>query len=109
MKGGVAQLHAEIAHPINRDCRERVHKQVIEAYETERREFNESGGTRRYDMDDDRPAPGSRHGSAFDDMDDDEGSSFAPRRRSPVDQRDADYAPSTAKDALDDGFGKGVV
>ena len=36
-KGAAAQLHAEIAHPINSDCRERLHNRVIDAYEQELR------------------------------------------------------------------------
>ncbi len=35
MKDGVAQLHAEIAHPINAECRARLHETVIAAYEEE--------------------------------------------------------------------------
>jgi stage V sporulation protein G len=32
-EGAQQQLHAEIAHPINSDCRERLHNRVIAAYE----------------------------------------------------------------------------
>ena len=35
MKDGVAQLHAEIAHPINAECRASLHETVIAAYEEE--------------------------------------------------------------------------
>jgi stage V sporulation protein G len=109
MKGGVAQLHAEIAHPINRDCRERVHKQVIEAYETERREFNESGRTRHYDYDDDRPDDDDLSPSArsFNGMEDDD-LPMPPRRRPAADDRGAGYAPSSTKDT-NDTFGKGLT
>mgnify|MGYP002622592791 CR=1 FL=1 len=33
---GRAKLHADIAHPINAECRERIQQAVIEAYEAER-------------------------------------------------------------------------
>lgn len=32
-RGGAQQLHVEIAHPINSDCRQRLHERVIAAYE----------------------------------------------------------------------------
>ncbi len=59
------QLHAEIAHPINSDCRQRLHEKVISAYEAERsaqggsgdEDFDEQEGA-RYDVDE-RDAQGA--------------------------------------------------
>lgn len=51
-KGGATQLHAEIAHPINSDCREKMHNRVIAAYEAELARHGDEGGTIADDYDD---------------------------------------------------------
>jgi stage V sporulation protein G len=35
-RGGAQQMHVEIAHPINSNCRQRLHERVITAYEDAR-------------------------------------------------------------------------
>jgi len=42
-KRGRAKLHADIAHPINSACRERIQKKILEAYEQEVAHSKEPG------------------------------------------------------------------
>ena len=53
-KRGRAKLHADIAHPINSACRERIQKKIIEEFETEVQRSKEPGyvPTRLYDDED---------------------------------------------------------
>lgn len=58
---GRAKLHADIAHPINSACRDRVQKQIIEAYEKEAERSRQpgyipSGDEDEYDSGADRPS-----------------------------------------------------
>lgn len=46
---GRAKLYADIAHPINSECREMIQKSVIEAYEKEQRLSSQPGYVSRYD------------------------------------------------------------
>jgi stage V sporulation protein G len=51
---GRAKLHADIAHPINSDCREELQREVLEAYEEELAEAKRPGYVppRMYDGED---------------------------------------------------------
>jgi stage V sporulation protein G len=49
-EGAQQQLHAEIAHPINSECRERLHNRVIAAYEEARRQQPAAPSNGRADM-----------------------------------------------------------
>jgi len=40
---GEAVLHADIAHPINAECRRRIHEQLVAAYEQEVKKSKEPG------------------------------------------------------------------
>ncbi len=52
---GRAKLYADIAHPINSDCRELIQRKVLEAYEEELVRAQEPGYSCRYDdYDEDR-------------------------------------------------------
>ena len=57
---GRAKLYADIAHPINSTCRERIQPRVIEAYTRELEESKLPGYVSRYDDFDpeDAPSPG---------------------------------------------------
>ena len=44
-----ARLYADIAHPINSECREQVQQVVLEEYEKEQQRFNQPGYRSRYD------------------------------------------------------------
>ena len=48
---GRSKLYADIAHPINSDCRERIQTRVIEAYQQELEESGSPGYISRYDED----------------------------------------------------------
>ena len=48
-RDGRAKLYADIAHPINTDCRERLQQKVIEAYQLELKLSQEPGYVSRYD------------------------------------------------------------
>ena len=46
-----ARLYADIAHPINSECREQVQNSVLAEYEKERQRFQQPGYRSRYDDD----------------------------------------------------------
>ena len=46
---GRVKLYADIAHPINSECRETIQDRVIAEYEDELRRFEQPGYTSRYD------------------------------------------------------------
>ena len=48
-RDGRAKLYADIAHPINTECRERLQQRVIEAYQLELKLSQEPGYVSRYD------------------------------------------------------------
>ncbi len=50
---GRSKLHADIAHPINMACRERLQEAIIEAYESELKESSQEGYKPTRDEDDD--------------------------------------------------------
>lgn len=57
---GRAKLYADIAHPINSECREMIQNRIIEEYRTERERSEQPGYISRYDddyFDDYEPAP----------------------------------------------------
>ena len=43
VRGGRARLHADVAHPINSDCRNRIQAEVVQAYEQELERSKEPG------------------------------------------------------------------
>jgi stage V sporulation protein G len=50
---GRVKLHADVAHPINTACRERIQEEVIQAYQAEAKQAEEEGyEPRRVDADD---------------------------------------------------------
>ena len=49
---GRAKLYADIAHPINSECREMIQSRVIEEFHDERERAKEPGYVSRYDMED---------------------------------------------------------
>jgi stage V sporulation protein G len=46
---GRAKLYADIAHPINSECREKIQTEVVRTFEEERERSKEPGYTSRYD------------------------------------------------------------
>ena len=57
---GRAKLYADIAHPINSECRELIQRRVIEEFQTERERSQQPGYVSRYDeydIGDEGPAP----------------------------------------------------
>lgn len=56
---GRQQLHADIAHPINRTCREIIEGTIIKAYREEVELSKQPGYVCRYGQDDDRAPPPS--------------------------------------------------
>jgi len=50
---GRVKLYADVAHPINVECREALQAAIIEAYREELADFDSSGGARQIDTDDD--------------------------------------------------------
>ena len=48
---GRSKLYADIAHPVNSDCRERIQTRVIEVYQQELEESGSPGYISRYDED----------------------------------------------------------
>jgi stage V sporulation protein G len=48
---GRAKLYADIAHPINSECREMLQKRVISEFQAEKQQSNEPGYVSRYDDD----------------------------------------------------------
>lgn len=64
-RGGTQQMHVEIAHPINSDCRQRLHESVIAAYEEALAQRGSAPAHADDSFDDDdhrdnRATPGSR-------------------------------------------------
>lgn len=54
---GRAKLYADIAHPINSECREMIQRRVIEEFHSERVRAKEPGYVSRYDLEDHYPEP----------------------------------------------------
>ena len=48
---GRAKLHADVAHPINSECREMVQTRVLEAYQEELERSEQPGYVPSYDFD----------------------------------------------------------
>ena len=63
---GRAKLYADIAHPINSDCRDRIQSRVIEMYEQELILAQQPGYLSRYDDYGDDYGPGSYPGAYYD-------------------------------------------
>lgn len=63
---GRAKLYADIAHPINSDCREMIQEQVIAEYEQEIERAQEPGYVSRYDDFDDDQASYTRRTTRVD-------------------------------------------
>jgi stage V sporulation protein G len=58
---GRAKLHADVAHPINATCRERLQRQILDAYEKEVEKSRQPGYVAPMDDEDDSaPAPEPR-------------------------------------------------
>ncbi|TWU23170.1 putative septation protein SpoVG [Novipirellula galeiformis] len=115
------KLYADVAHPINSDCRELIQNAVIEEFEAELARASEPGYQSRYDDDfgdDDMglPAPRrseSRQGSeaALPStetvlFDDNESKTSGPKRPHFMDPQTREKA--TSEDDHDDGFGVGI-
>ncbi|MDA0658953.1 MAG: SpoVG family protein [Planctomycetota bacterium] len=61
---GRTKLYADIAHPINSECREMIQRRVIEEFHAERIRAKEPGYVSRYDLEDHYPEPhAASHGS----------------------------------------------
>ena len=97
---GRAKLHADVAHPINSQCRERIQATVVEAFSQELEKAKEPG-YKQADYDDD-----------YDDIDDT--NETAPRHAGkqddappPVDDADAPLG-NVADDDEDDGIDDGI-
>jgi len=88
-RGNAQQMHVEIAHPINSDCRHRLHERVISAYEealeNRRNEVVENDADDRDDA-----AQGESH----------------PRVSS---ERDRDAVGASRSDSRSDDFGSGLL
>jgi len=116
-RGSATQLHAEIAHPINRDCRERLHKRVIDAYEAARQERAAEKGRPEpvADVDTDvheaEPAAVPQDSTGVEES---RGSDSAPQPPStpadvPTDSTDDGDVSSSPERDKEDGFGAGLV
>ncbi len=79
---GRAKLYADIAHPINSECREQIQDVVIAEFEAEIERAKEPGYVSRYDDFDDDYSGGSRRNTRVDEAHDSQ-SSKAPHRSPP--------------------------
>ncbi|HRX87783.1 MAG TPA: SpoVG family protein [Phycisphaerae bacterium] len=101
---GAQQMHVEIAHPINSDCRQRLHERVISAYE---QALSEQPNGK---------AHASEHGSGFTE---DEPRHTEPRREQPREERrepqrahvEADVGARVGRESPGDSddFGAGLL
>jgi stage V sporulation protein G len=87
-EGGRAKLYADIAHPINTDCREMIQSRVVEEYQLELERSKQSGYVSRYDDIDFEPPQ--------------------PHFQSEQSTRGANRRSEAAK-ARGDGFGAGIA
>ena len=103
---GRAKLYADIAHPINSECREMIQKKVIEAYEAEKILAAEPNDVCRYDDFDYVYCPESK-GS-------DPRTNPAPYvalpndRKTPLTAESEKSSAETAKPIREEGFGAGI-
>ena len=112
-RGGATQLHAEIAHPINRECREHLHKRVIEAYEAARQE---QGRSTRGAADAAAVEPASTAKDApipdeqpRDDLAKTEEAVEQPGVETPADSSNDSHVSPAAEPEQEGGFGAGLV
>lgn len=105
---GRAKLHADIAHPINSACRERMQGKIIEAFKAEMDRSKQPGYV-----------PTSLYDEDFPEFVDEEEAATEPRSRKqeePEEREDEeiqqdkgkDEEGEEEKDGEDDGFGKGI-
>lgn len=112
-RGGATQLHAEIAHPINRECREHLHKRVIEAYEAARQEQGQP--TRgAEDTPAVEPAPIAKDAPILDepprdDLAETERTAEQPDVETPADSSSDSHVSPAAEPEQEGGFGAGLV
>ncbi|QDT13652.1 SpoVG family protein [Planctomycetes bacterium K23_9] len=105
------KLYADVAHPINSECREMIQNAVIEEFQAELRRSNEPGYRSRYDDDFDQAeiaraaAPASQ---VFVDPAEPKSKGGGAPRPKFIDkkERDTTSADSVADDS--DGFGEGI-
>ena len=112
-RGGATQLHAEIAHPINRECREHLHKRVIEAYEAARQEQGQPAKGAE-DTAAAEPAPAAKDDPILDEPPRDdlartEETAEQPAAETPADSSSDSHVPSSPEPKQDDGFGAGLL
>ena len=97
------KLYADVAHPINSECREKIQKAVITEFESELQRANQPGYRSRYDDE-----------FGFEDMDPGDaefvdsgtGEGSGPPRPKFIDQEKKDTVDATEEE--DDDFGAGV-
>lgn len=96
------KLYADVAHPINSECREMIQNAVITEFDAEISRANQPGYRSRYDDE-----------FGFEDMNPgdanfvDQGSD-APAKPKFLEQEEKQAEPKVTPDADDDGFGAGV-
>jgi stage V sporulation protein G len=96
---GRVKLHADIAHPINSGCRERMQKKIIRAYDSEVERSKMPGYKPSYDED-------------FDDVDFvEQEAHVSSRHRAAGEHKESPQAPSgnVQPEAGSDSFGAGIV
>jgi stage V sporulation protein G len=101
-KRGRAKLHADIAHPINSACRERIQKKILEAYEQEVARSGEPGYV----------APKLYEDEEFEELDElmtsreERSEELADEMQKPRETKEPEEEPGKKKDA--DDFSSGI-
>ena len=114
---GRAKLYADIAHPINAECREMIQDRVISEFHEERQRAQEPGYVSRYDDFDIDYEPGTAASRAKSRVDRPHGQAashepHAPKRSSPSYQQQAGESPPPPDRGESDkegGFGAGIL
>ena len=105
------KLYADVAHPINSQCREMIQTAVVEEFESELARANQPGYRSRYDDDFGYSDAGPEDGpeSAMDEAETTE-SSTAPKRSQPKRPHfmDKPKREKSANDGDDEAFGAGI-
>ena len=95
---GRSKLYADIAHPINTECRELIQDRVVEEYEAERVRSEQPGYRSRYDEE----FVAEKEGTFIDDA--------APQPKGPHHRPPTpDEAPRAPTPDEQDGFGEGIL
>ena len=114
---GRAKLYADIAHPINSDCREQIQAKVMEAYDHELVEAQQPGYICRYDDYgeddyDDEPMTALSHRDVVHRIDPAARNGGSPSQPHVLKMPQADSPKATvrlSRDEDDESFGSGIV